>query len=183
MEILENSSEKNLAFKFEYINHIKNPVKLLFVILMSFFTIMFFTIYLTIFFDNLYNNKNGIHYLTSVSFVGLASFGIFKLFTKNIKKFGSGILYDDFIEIQLETQIIKIKYYDIKEYKIMEDVNGINILINTTQGKKYVQASPSSFCDTSGLSIFTKEFEKKFNTFKKENLSLFIKEKYQEPIV
>jgi hypothetical protein len=167
--------EKNKAFKFEYVNN-QNPRFVIPVIILSFFAIIFFTIFFTIQLDHLF--KNEINFFISSFFVGSISFGVYKFKTKNIKKLGSGVLYDDFLEIHLEKQSIEIKYYDINEYKIKMDAHGTNLSIKTINDKNYLIVSPSSFCDFFGFFTFTKEFEETFTTYKKENPSLFIKDKY-----
>lgn len=169
------TSEKNKAFKFEYINPINLKFPFL-VILLPFLTLIFFPIFLTIQLDHLF--KNEYNFFISFFFVGSISFGVYKFKTKNIKKLGSGVLYDDFLEIHLEKQSIEIKYYDIKEYKIKMDAHGTNLSIKTINDKNYLIVSPSSFCDFFGFFTFTKEFEETFTTYKRENPSLFIEDKY-----
>lgn len=163
-------------YNFEYFNQ-KYTQKLVGVLFLTFFILFFGAIFLSAHF--LIRNKLILilFFLVAVTIPVL----IFQLHKKKIKKKGSAILCESFVEFKLDNIATKLNFVDIETY-LVQHYNGALLHVKLKNGNKFNIASNNTYCNTSEFETLCVEFENKIENFDTKNFEIIRRKTFFEKI-
>lgn len=120
--------------------------------------------------------KNSYFVFICLFFSFIIPYIIYRFNRKNIKKQGTAVIYESYIEFNLDLIQRQIKFTDIKSY-LIQNYNGTILNLVLKDGEKFNVAANINYCDTSKFDSFCLEVEKVLGKFNENNKLTIIRKK------